>query len=301
MAKKIHLAAASKTIPKEKTEAPIDRASEIELWSIGRCKPYKRNSKNHPPEQIELLARIIEKHGFDQPIVVDRKGVIIKGHGRWMAAQKLCMLHVPVIVRDLTPAQAAEARIADNRVSEFGWDFDQLVSDVITHLPNGFDANMTGWSLEQLGLVVDEQTGEWQKTGEDIEDDGAPSTEGEEAYTQKIEIPEYTPKQKTPPPIDTLSNGVKAQQLVAKIDASKAPDEVKAFLRLAAMRHVVFDYALIAEYYAHAPAAIQDLMEQSALVIIDFKKAIANGFVVMSEEIAELYAKQEGVTLVGDK
>lgn len=144
----------------------VERATEIEQWPLNRLKAYKRNAKKHPPEQIQLLAQILKKHGFDQPIVVDTKGVIIKGHGRWLAARALNMVTVPVIVRDLPPAAAAEARIADNRVAEFGWDFDQLVADVVGNLPQGFDADITGWSLEQLGLAVDPDTGEIEQTGE---------------------------------------------------------------------------------------------------------------------------------------
>lgn len=165
-----------------KEPAPnIAHATEIEQWPLRKLKPYKRNAKKHPPEQIRLLAAILQKHGFDQPIVVDAKGVIIKGHGRWLAARELNMEMVPVIVRDLPPAAAAEARIADNRVSEFGWDFDQLVADVVGNLPAGFDPDITGWSLEQLGLAVDPNTGEIERveaphTGDDGEPPATPGS-----------------------------------------------------------------------------------------------------------------------------
>jgi hypothetical protein len=57
------------------------------------------------------------------------------------------------------------------------------------------------------------------------------------------------------------------------------------------MRHIVFDYQKIADYYAHASKEIQELMEKSALVIIDFNKAIQNGYVKLSHEIAKQYGE----------
>lgn len=129
------------------------KSMDVELWPVAKPKPYKRNAKNHPKEQVELLAKVIRKHGFDQPIVVDKKGVVIKGHGRLLAARHLGLTTVPVIVRDdLTPAQVAEARIADNRVAEFGWDFEALVADVVDGLKVGLDMDFVGFTLRDLGL-----------------------------------------------------------------------------------------------------------------------------------------------------
>ena len=72
------------------------------------------------------------------------------------------------------------------------------------------------------------------------------------------------------------------------------PKKVKAFLKVAAMRHVVFNFRNIAEYYAHADAKVQRLMEKSALVIIDFEDAIRNGFVIVSEKMAALRGMEGG-------
>ncbi len=130
----------------------VDTMKGVEHWAIDKPKPYKLNAKNHPAAQIELLARIIQKHGFDQPIVVDTKGVIVKGHGRLLAARKLKMETVPVVVRHFTPGEAAEARIADNRLAEFGWDFQTLVADVMEGLQHGLDIDVTGFTLKELGL-----------------------------------------------------------------------------------------------------------------------------------------------------
>ena len=124
-------------------------ATKIELREIGTIKPYEKNAKRHPKEQIEKLAAIIKRHGFDQPIVVDSAGVIIKGHGRLLASKQLGLKKVPVLVRsDLSPAQVREARIADNRVSELGsWDDELLAEDMreaLALFADDFDADLLG-------------------------------------------------------------------------------------------------------------------------------------------------------------
>lgn len=123
-------------------------ATKVELWPVEKIHPYEKNAKKHPQKQIDTLAEMIRAHGFDQPIVVDGDGVIIKGHGRLLAAKKLELKKVPVVVRgDLTPAQVREARIADNRVAEMGaWDTDVLLADIKDAM------NLDDFNLELLGL-----------------------------------------------------------------------------------------------------------------------------------------------------
>lgn len=75
---------------------------------------------------------------------------------------------------------------------------------------------------------------------------------------------------------------------MAEIEQADAPENVKDFLRLAAYRHVRFDFESIAEFYAHADQDLQRLMENSALVIIDFDRAIENGFVAMTQSLAQI-------------
>lgn len=112
----------------------------IESWPVENIRPYEGNAKVHTPDQVANIAKSIKKFGFDQPIVVDGAGVIIKGHGRWMAAQSLGMKHVPVIIRDdLTAHEANASRLADNRVA---------VGDVDTNLLNA--------ELERIASVDEE-------------------------------------------------------------------------------------------------------------------------------------------------
>lgn len=104
---------------------------KIEWVNTSSIKPYKGNPKIHSSEQIEGLAGVFTKYGFDVPIVVDEDNVIIKGHARLAAAKKLKWKKVPVIYRkDLTEQQAKASRIADNVVAESYWDMPALIAEL---------------------------------------------------------------------------------------------------------------------------------------------------------------------------
>lgn len=109
-------------------------------------------------------------------------------------------------------------------------------------------------------------------------------------YSRKIEAPIYTPKGDKPA-ISDMIDETRTKELYAEIEAADIPEEEKQFLRIAANRHTVLNFKRIAEYYAHSPAHVQRLMENSALVIIDFQRAIELGYVKLSEEIAAQYLK----------
>ncbi len=117
--------------------------------------PYQNNSKNHPEEQIEQLAGIIAKYGFDQPIVIGHDNVIIKGHGRREAALKLTLKLVPCIVQTLDEYEAMAARIADNKLSETSYDTDKLKFDIGTLVRHEIDPTKFGFSAEELKVLTD--------------------------------------------------------------------------------------------------------------------------------------------------
>jgi len=98
----------------------------------------------------------------------------------------------------------------------------------------------------------------------------------------------YEPKSPVCPEINSLYDKSKYEELISEIDNSNVPENVKSFLRIAALRHIVFDYGRIAEVLAHQEKEIQELMEASALVIIDFDKAIENGYSRFKEDIYEI-------------
>lgn len=106
-------------------------------------------------------------------------------------------------------------------------------------------------------------------------------------YSRAIKSPQYEPGT-IKPNIAELYNHSKYSKLLANINASSISDEEKTFLRLAASRHIVFNYSKIADYYAHSDKEVQELMEQSALVILDIDDAIANGYVKLSAKMNQL-------------
>lgn len=106
-------------------------------------------------------------------------------------------------------------------------------------------------------------------------------------YTNTIKAPQYLPAE-TQPQLQELFSTAKYSELVRDINASTVPAEEKQFLIKAATRHLVFNYAKIADYYAHATPEMQSLMEKSALVIIDFDDAIANGYVKLNDKIKQI-------------
>ena len=117
-------------------------------------------------------------------------------------------------------------------------------------------------------------------------------------YTKKVEIPQYAPSDEKPR-LEALIDFDKYSKLLANINKSNVSEEEKKFLRYAAARHIVFRYSLIADYYAHASKEMQELMEQSALVILDIDDAIANGYVKLSKDIRAIL-EQSG-EIAGEK
>jgi len=118
------------------------------------------------------------------------------------------------------------------------------------------------------------------------------SEQTDTTYSKNIKAPTYEPSNKKPHLLE-LVDTAKTKQLIKEIEESRAEPEEKAFLIEAARRHSVFNYEKIADYYAHASVDVQHLMERSALVIIDFEKAIQNGFVKLCEKIKEQYIEQD--------
>jgi len=113
----------------------------------------------------------------------------------------------------------------------------------------------------------------------------------ESKYSTKIEAPIYEPKNKKPHILELCDKSKKIRMLT-EIEMSGLPYEEKMFLIEAASRHSVFHYEKIADYYAHSSKEMQLLMERSALVIIDFGKAIELGYVKLCDEIRNQYLEE---------
>lgn len=106
-------------------------------------------------------------------------------------------------------------------------------------------------------------------------------------YSKKVNRPQYLPSA-IKPELAELCNNFKTNNLIREIKNSNVTEQEKEFLINAAQRHLLFNYSKIADYYAHSNKEMQELMEKSALVIIDFDDAIANGYVKLSTNIKKI-------------
>ena len=128
---------------------------DIEDRKLTEIFPYDNNPRLNA-EAVDAVAASIREFGWQQPLVVDEASVIIVGHTRFKAAQKLSLETVPVhVARNLTPAQARAYRIADNQTATIAtWDDGKLVQELLALQSEGFDLDLTGFSAEDLDRLM---------------------------------------------------------------------------------------------------------------------------------------------------
>jgi ParB-like chromosome segregation protein Spo0J len=121
-------------------------AQRIELWPLEKLIPYARNPRTHSDAQVAQIAASIAEFGFNNPILVDTKAGIIAGHGRLLAARKLQLAEVPVIVLDhLTEAQKRAYILADNQLAlNAGWDDTLLAAELAALQKEDFNLDLIG-------------------------------------------------------------------------------------------------------------------------------------------------------------
>ena len=128
---------------------------KIEQWNLELIKPYDKNPRNITDKAVHKVAHSIREFGFQQPIVVDKQGVVIVGHTRLKAAQSLGLKQAPVIVADLSEAKARAYRIADNRTHQEATWLDGLLIDELKELESlRFDLEMTGFDVDELARLM---------------------------------------------------------------------------------------------------------------------------------------------------
>lgn len=290
------------------------------------------NTSEHNPRQIteddfaELVKSLLllPKGLYYRPVVVDDRNIALAGNMRLRAmkyikelgfddlanilrasyrfrhfdeAKQTALLNywrewqmhptIPTLYASELDDDEQEQFIIKDNLSFGTFDIDMLANeyDIAAIIDDGFDIDLLPKSaIEALaaanGIDPNDITG--RRGGED-----------DEHYTHKITSPIYEPKNEKPE-LSALTDARRTDDLLAKIEASDITPDEKEFLRRAATRHTVFDYAKIADYYAHATREMQELMEDSALVIVDFQKAIEMGYVKLSEEIKNEYTKEHG-------
>ena len=122
-------------------------ADKIEQWPTAKLLPYARNARTHSDDQVAQIAASIAEFGFTNPILAGSDGIIVAGHGRLAAAQKLGLEIVPVVVLDhLSPTQRRALVIADNRLAlDAGWDEEVLALELAELSEAGFELALTGF------------------------------------------------------------------------------------------------------------------------------------------------------------
>lgn len=131
----------------------------VEIRNIETIRPYEHNPRLNDGA-VDAVAASLKEFGFRQPIVVDSDGVIVCGHTRFKAAQKLGLAKVPVhVAKDLTPEQIRGYRIADNKTADLAeWNYQILPIELSELMEGGFDMELLGFDEKELTQLLNAET-----------------------------------------------------------------------------------------------------------------------------------------------
>jgi hypothetical protein len=256
-------------------EPPPPTAQDYEMVPVDRLLTHPDNARRG---DLDTIRESIRANGFYGACVVQRStGRILVGNHRYLAAVEEGLTEVPVVWVDKSDEEARRLLLVDNRSTDLAvYDDEALVALLVAHADDGglIGTGFSDHDLDEILAAINE-----------------PLDPGDNKYASQILAPVYHPTGENPAVADLRDTGY-AETLRTEIEAAALDDDLRRFLLSAAERHTVFNFALIAEFYAHADAEVQHLMERSGLVIIDFDKAVENGFVSMSEILADLAGQQ---------
>jgi len=255
----------------------VKREIKIERMHVEDLRLDFGNPRTIAPAEMDELKASLKKFDDFGVIVINEKDQVIAGNQRIAAMRELGWKKT-VLCKRLVGFSKTEQKVINIRANRSSGEFDgEILMQWIDDIKKAdLDVNLTGFTEVQLEQFQDVALQE----------------EIEAVYTRKIISPQYLPRGEKPK-LSELRDLEKRDDLIKKIDASGLPEDEKLFLRDAAARHVRFDYETIADYYAHSGPEVQRLMEASALVIIDFKNAIEDGYVQLSEELKRIQADDE--------
>lgn len=128
---------------------------KVELVPLERVIPYARNPRKNSLA-VDKVAASLKEFGWKQPLVVDAEHVIIAGHTRWLAAKKLGLREVPVVIAtDLSPAQVKAYRLADNRTHEEAiWDEELLALELGELADLEIDLSLTAFNSDEIAALL---------------------------------------------------------------------------------------------------------------------------------------------------
>lgn len=254
----------------------VHNPNDLPMLPIMDLLPTQGELKDLSETNYKKLKNTIDKRGFSVPVYIweDKAGIkhLLDGHQRRRVLETegwnepIPYLKVPA--KDLQEAMARLLEIT----SQYG-----------TITQEGIDEFIAKYELEEAevyGATNFDSLVTFENEDEETVEDNP--------YTGKIEVPIYEVKGENPK-LGELYNTAKTDELIKEIEESSVAKEIKEFLIAGAQRHTIFNYAKIAEFYANSSEETQELMEKSALVIVDYEKAIESGFIKLSEKVARQY------------
>lgn len=133
-------------------------APTIEMMAVGALRPYPSNARTHSNRQLRQIADSIKRFGFTNPVLISDAGEIIAGHGRVLAARELGMETVPTLRLSHLSAEERRAYVlADNKLAlNAGWDMEILSIELQALIDLDFDVTLTGFSLAEIDLTIDQ-------------------------------------------------------------------------------------------------------------------------------------------------
>lgn len=271
---------------------------------LKKFKPAKYNPRKITKEALKSLNKSIEEFGDLSGVVINKRTkTIVAGHQRITTLEgkktkmntkpvtdkfgTVAMGHIAVISSQgdrfniplrLVDWDLRREKLANIAANNHGGEFDnQKLGILLAELDNSkFDVELTGFSEGEFQNII-------RRNVEDLP---------EEKYTRKLTSPIYKVTGKKPS-LQSLFDRTKTEELQESIREARLPKNVTAYLMAAAERHTKFRFDLAAEYYAHADAKVQALMEDCAMVIVDHKKAIEHGYLAMTKEIMDMVENGE--------
>lgn len=244
---------------------------DYEKALISTLESDPNNARKHSDKNIKAIVDSLQKFGQRKPIVVHGT-TVIAGNGTLEAAKTLGWEYIEVakVPSDWDMETAKAFALADNRTAELAeWDLEILTAQLQ-------DLEQEGYDVAELGFD--------EKALEQYQELLTPTVE---EYSSRVDVPQYQIVGEEPD-ISVLASYTKTDQLREEILRAELPEDITNFLLAAANRHTVFNYKAIAEFYPHQTPQVQQLMENSALVIIDVENAIRNGYANFLATIEQL-------------
>lgn len=258
------------------------------IIQIDKIKPYAKNPKIHNSEQIAQIMQSIKLFGFTTPLLIDSDFNLLAGHGRLEALKQLNRVDFKdapikevnaVIIDGLSEFDKKALIILDNKIAENAiWDENLLRSELTEILDNSdFDLKIVGFSDDELTQIFNDA----DFLNNDLD---APKNN---PYTKKIATPIYEPKGILPNISELCDTKIYAEK-IKQIQDAEIPQELKEFLKFSATRFLKFDFAKIAEFYAHQDRQVKEIFENLLLVFIDYNRALEAGYIELVDTIEKL-------------